>query len=334
MAKKCIKFEVRRPGYPKGGFGRIKKAAKKIHEVATIFPMIIHTALKKSIFLLLCLFSLRCEALTLVDNEGKLVQPFVELLELFELPTDRSSLETAQIVRSKWIQEGKERWQYEYYFEELKEQAMPLMKRLGCVDAIHAQELHYDYAIVMGALLCRVERRLDFLWEEWQRGVRFETLVFLTGQRDIDSKQEPLPEGVDSETQMMIRVYRAHPLSQAAREVPLVIIDTSKQFDNVASLRRPNTSDTIKAWLKTHPQPGRCLAVSDQPFIGYQEAVVKQFLPSNFTLEFIGRADEEKFPLTLYLDNLAKWLLHSETNYENPIKTALRPNPEKNNPSN
>lgn len=267
--------------------------------------------MKRVIFFLICLFALRCEALTLLDENGNLIPPFAELLQLCELPTDCSLEELALILRAAWIQEGKERWQYEERFNDKKIKALPLLEAIGCLDAIHAQKFHYNYVLVLGALASRVEKRLNFLWEEWKRGVRFDAIFFLTGQRDIEKKMEILPIGITSETQMMIYLYRSHPLSEAARGVPLAIIDTSKQCDAHGLLKRPNTADTVKAWLQTRPAAGSCLAISDQPFVGYQEAVLKKLLPADFFIEVIGMADERKFPLILYLDNLAKWLLHS-----------------------
>lgn len=265
--------------------------------------------MKKILVLLFSLIALKGEALTLVEADGRLTPPLVELLQLFDLPIDRTVDETAQILRSVWIQEGKERWQYEDRYSDKKEQALPLLSEIGCFDAVHAGQLHYDYALVTGGLASRVEKRLNFLFEEWQRGVRFEALIFLTGQRDIDPIKEPLPPGVDSESQMMIRIYRAHPLSKAALDLPVSVIDTSKQID---TMRRPNRADTVNAWLKTRPQPGSCLSISSQPFVGYDEAILRGLLPPEFSFEVVGEADEGRFPLVFYLDNIAKWLLNTK----------------------
>lgn len=214
--------------------------------------------------------------------------------------------EVCQLPSESWMQPGKERWMMKDCCEDRRKEALEILRSLGCLDAIHAKMSQYDYALVFGALSSRVQRRLDFLHAEWQRGVRFDAIIFLTGQRDIEKEREELPEGVASETQMMIRLYRSHPLSQEARDLPLVVIDTSKQFDHHGSLRRPNTADTVKAWLKTHPQPGKCLAVSDQPFVCYQDAVIRSLLPEEFSVETVGAADTGNLPISVYLDNLAK----------------------------
>jgi hypothetical protein len=263
--------------------------------------------MKKAIFLLFCLCMTKCRALTLLNEEGQICKPFLELLKLCDIPTDGPLLATALLAKHAWIQEGKERWEYEERFSDKKEEATALLEQIGCFKAVYAKHKQYDYALVLGALMSRVEARLDFLWEQWQKGVRFSTLIFLTGERDITPALESLPPGIESETEMMMHLYQHHPLKAAAPDLPLLVVHTPKQKRG-GTLMRPNTEDTVRAWLKMRPQPGSCLAVSDQPFVGYQEAVLKVALPSTFRLEVIGPADPGKYPLILYLDNLAKWL--------------------------
>lgn len=254
----------------------------------------------KKLLLALCL-CIQLHALELV-HEGELVSPFKQLLELCGLPSQATPAQAAEFTQEQWRQVGKERWELDDRFNELKSEGLALLREIGCLDPIYAQKMEYEHALVLGGLQSRVQRRLDFLFEEWKRGVRFHTLVFLTGQRAIEPTLENVPDGIESETQMMQYLYRQHPLSQL--DIPLVIIDAPRPYLG----RRPNTADTVHAWLKAHPVQGSCVAISDQPNVGYQEAVLKGILPPSFSVEVIGTGDEGKLPISLYLDNLARWL--------------------------
>ena len=104
------------------------------------------------------------------------------------------------------------------------------------------------------------------------------------------------------------------------------VIDSPKHRRINGEMKRPNTKNTICQWLATGPQPGSCLVISTQPFIGYQEAIFKYILPSEFEIEAIGPGTNNRypnadldldnhntpFPLSVYLDNFAKWLLYEQ----------------------
>ena len=52
---------------------------------------------------------------------------------------------------------------------------------------------------------------------------------------------------------------------------------------------RPNTAVTVKRWLKKKkPASGSVLVLSNPPYIGYQDAVVRRCLPRSFQIETIG----------------------------------------------
>ena len=74
-------------------------------------------------------------------------------------------------------------------------------------------------------------------------------------------------------------------------------------------LKRPTTPDTVLDWLKIKPHPGLCLAISNQPYVLYQDSVLKTVLPPSFTVETIGeKMDETSYNVSLLLDNLARFL--------------------------
>ena len=54
--------------------------------------------------------------------------------------------------------------------------------------------------------------------------------------------------------------------------------------------QRPNTEDTIVAWLAATPSPVRTLFISDQPFCGYQFAIISSLLPDAYTFDVAGKS--------------------------------------------
>jgi len=277
--------------------------------------------MRKLIFFLL--FSLSLHALQLKDRSGDLKKSAKEFLELFDIPSDLPINQLVSLLKEQWWQVNKERWEMQQQFEveEKKDQAFPLLKDLGCIETIKAQKMHYNYALVLGAVGKTMQRRLDFLYEEWKRGVRFDQIVLLTGQRDLNPELESYEKGLKSETDLFVYLFNHHPLKNTA---PVIVIDSPKEKLLNGNLRRPNTASTIRDWVATQPKPGSCLTVSTQPFIGYQEAIVKFLLSNQFEIEAVGPGTEnvypsanldlEKtdvpYPMSIYLDNFAKWLMY------------------------
>jgi hypothetical protein len=75
--------------------------------------------------------------------------------------------------------------------------------------------------------------------------------------------------------------------------------------------KRPNTEDTLVAWGAMASVPCSCLFVSDQPFCGYQGAVIQAALPEGMTFDVIGEGrDPSKHPAAaaITLDSLARWI--------------------------
>ncbi len=210
-------------------------------------------------------------------------------------------------TQKSWLQKDKERWEFEKRDEDKKDLLLPIFRELGMIDTVDASNTMYDYALVYGATYGSVVARIDHLVSQYKRGVRFNQVVLLTGQRRLGSyaadKELPYP----TETEMMLALWKTMPMPATLRSVPLVLVDAPEQERN-GRLVRPTTQDTLVEWLKTNPAPGTCLFVSNQPFSGYQEAVAKSVLPSSFTIETIGRQADSKMPIAVLLDNLARWI--------------------------
>jgi len=269
------------------------------------------------LFVSLFFFCFSLQALEL-DTESVEAQ---ELFTLFSVDPDLPTSELLPILQRDWLQLHKERWQMDARFEEKRKEALPLLQRLQFIETVQAKKEHYDYALVLGSLGKTMKRRLDFLYEEWQRGVRFDQVFLLTGQRDLDPAREEVPPGCASETDLFVYLFERHPLKELA---PMHVVDSPKQLLPSGKIRRPNTASTVEDFLKEEPKPGSCLGISTQPFVGYQEAVVKYLLPSSFEVEGVGpgtlttggdiKGVDVPFPIAIYLDTFAKWFYYQSLN--------------------
>lgn len=196
----------------------------------------------------------------------------------------------------------------------------------------------YEGILILGALRPRVTSRLGYFlefrrWcgENWGQSVS-PHIYLLGGARPLDPVKESrevlctpeelpfkngwtLPEQMPTtEAEMMEFTWQQ---SQLPSEWKYELVNTSfqpKDRKNPDGEKRPpNTGDTVRHWFMHHqPKPGTYLAVSNQPFVQYQELVCQRALrecgAEGFTVHTCGPESSLKLPLATYLDNLAKQL--------------------------
>ena len=200
-----------------------------------------------------------------------------------------------------WIQSG-DRWTFQDIAEEKRSDILAVFEEMGWFEAKHASKKHYDYAVVLGALHASVQRRITHLINTYNRGVRFDAVVFLTGKRPLHPEKESSFRGM--ETDMMIEVWKAASLPKELRDLPLIVVDAPP----LPERGRPTTESTLYAWLNKAPKEGSCLFFSSQPFVNYQDAIIKHVLPPSFETETIGPEGGRGLPVAVLLDTVAKWL--------------------------
>jgi hypothetical protein len=244
----------------------------------------------------------------IVDLNRSPMPPLLGLLELLDVPHDGTLESIVSSTQKRWLQPEKERWEFEEIYPSLTERALPFLEKLACVKAIHATEENYTYLLLLGAYAPRVEQRIEYMVSEWKRGVRFEKIVFLTGARFLEKERERFPTHIQTEAEMICYLWDHSDIPAVIRKLPVIIIDTPRQTLKNRKDRRPNTADTIREWLSTKPLPGKCLAISTQPMAGYQDAVLRAFLPSGFTVETIANQADPDLSFAVYLDSLARLL--------------------------
>lgn len=243
----------------------------------------------------------------LIDKNGFPSPSLIFLLDLMGLPHDYSLNSIVRETQQHWLQPTKERWCFQPREEYRLAYLFPFFQKLGCIDAIEAKEKEYDYALLLGGYYTRLNARFAHLCKELEAGVRVKQLVFLTGERFLDPATElpiyPLSKKA-TEKDLMLHFLKAYPLLE---KIPLTLIDTPGS-SSPQGWQRPTTKDTLLKWLESAPLPGKCLFISSQPFIKYQESVIYSTLPKAFSFEVVGSYAEPGLALSVYLDNLARWL--------------------------
>jgi hypothetical protein len=154
-----------------------------------------------------------------------------------------------------------------------------------------------DYAVFFGGRLEDIRKRLSFLLDLWQLGIRFKTLVILTGDRPRDPHIEnqntlskspyrikpgwQLNKMPSAEAEIITCVFEQTELPHEWQSLEKMIINTPTQKNAHGTLQRPNTTDTINHWISTKPQPGSILPITNLPYF-YQIRALENQLPSTF----------------------------------------------------
>lgn len=250
------------------------------------------------------------------DCACKPSKALLSLLSLLKIEHTNTLESIVSSTQKAWLRPvGQERWQLKERFQDLKPQIMPLLKNMGLLDERHASNRHYRYAVVLGATYKSVKERFSFLLAEWQRGIRFQDIIFLGSERPLDMLSENIwltdTQVPRTETEMMKRAWQEMELPKDLKAVPMKIFDTPMKQDKDGKFLRPNTGDTIKYWLLSDPKPGSVLAISNQPYAIYQDAVLRTYLPNSFRVETIG-PEAEQDSIAVYLDNLARILYQEQ----------------------
>jgi hypothetical protein len=152
--------------------------------------------------------------------------------------------------------------------------------------------------------------RLNYLKQLWNEGTRFHEIVWLTGDRPLDKRVDGLTDVCSNESEAARILWQEADLPEEMRLLPVVFIAVPMKVEG-SSQKRPNTEDTIVAWLKVSPEPCKALFVSDQPFCGYQFAVIKANLPNTFLFDLVGQGvDPSSHPAAaaITLDSIARWI--------------------------
>jgi hypothetical protein len=235
----------------------------------------------------------------------------IDPLALSELASALGISKDTDIVaetQKRWLRNpGQERWEMPELSPDQRLFVLNWAENQGLFADWKPARENYDKALILGATTSRMQMRLDYLKQLWNQGIRFKEIVWLVGDRPLDKRVDGLTERCSNESEAAHILWQESDLPKEMRALPVVFVAVPMKSEG----RRPNTEDTIIAWLKMAPAPCTALFVSDQPFCGYQFAILKTVLPDAFLFDLVGPGDDPTaYPMAaaVTLDSIARWI--------------------------
>jgi hypothetical protein len=279
-------------------------------------------------------------------SQNILIGPSAPVQSLISLTgykgTPANLAEAVAYTQKVWLRsQGKERHEMDIKkIQGSKDQILSLFKELKLTDPVLPLEKEYDSALVLGATGEAMQDRFAYLYVLWtQHQVRFKKIYFLVGQRLLYKEKIEGSLKISPDLGLPLLPNWSQPKKQARTETDaaqwlVAQVDMKKAFGEIPvewidtpiqeGLRRPNTEDTLLLWRKTAaPQAGtKVLVISQNPFVGYQNAVVAGVLQgSKIHFETVGSGNKwiaKEQSYALVLDSLARWLYQTQKNMNTP----------------
>ena len=268
----------------------------------------------------------------LIQKNGNPSRDLYEIFQILNCPIHEKKLDEIYTVFQKYgRKKNQERWEMDLREEDKKDLLFPIFKRLGMVQEILPQLKDYKTVIVLGGNVGRMRARVHFLEKLWNLGVRFKEILFLVGDRPLSSSFEeeknplnsacsttafrpnwiPSKEVFKTEAEVVPLVWDQIVWDEQLRNTTFQVLSTPFVRDTeTQEMRRPDTADTIQTWIsKEYVCSGAYLAISNNPFIPYQDAAIRsvlkgQNLYNTISLETVGPGVSLNLSVASYLDAL------------------------------
>lgn len=262
----------------------------------------------------------------IVSDHKQVSSDILKLLELTGVFHDGTLADIVTQTQRFWLRKpGQERWDIEQYVTDNESEIRSVFEEMSMCGEIKPKLQEYDYVLILGGLFGRMTARLQHTIDLFKQGVRFKKIVLLgsarpavatqgeTLQKYLEWSGQSELEGVEPQTEadMLKFIYQYSAMPDQMRQLPMQVIDVP-MLGQEGALRRPTTGDTITWWLQTDPQPGTCLFVSSQPYVGYQDSVVKTDMPADFSVDTVGLACDSSKNIGILLDTVARWLYQEQ----------------------
>lgn len=242
-------------------------------------------------------------SLTLFASE---VSPALEsLLSRFGIEANQPLEGIVDDTQRLWLRKpGQERWDLPDFPPGDRVGLVRDLCNYGFIEEVRPAQTSYTYSIILGATIPSMQKRIEYLGTLWNRGVRFERLVFLASNRELCLKGDrTLPnESFKNEMEALLYLFKNSSLPKELKELPLDVVLAKRDVG------RPNTADTVRAWLEKSPSPGCALAISSQPHVQYQAAVLRGLLPKAIPIETVGPEASQELNIGVALDACARTL--------------------------
>lgn len=249
-------------------------------------------------------------------QHGKVTPLVQEIFKLLNHPVDTLT-EANEWAQQHLLRVG-ERWdtQPETNVHKLifkhEDDLCSILRDLGFIDQIMPQYKHYFYALIMGGFRSRIDERLEYLNTLLHNGHIFDTIVLLSGARQLrDEEKDNLPNHIETEAEMTAYLFNNH---ASLKDKKYMLVDAPTVSAN-GTLRRPTTDDTLRYFLRAAQTKSNCLVISNNPYVIRQTKVTQRILPQDaFPTEGAGASTNlhitnivmimDEFARTLYEEHL------------------------------
>jgi hypothetical protein len=280
-------------------------------------------------YLLTCLVPIALFASQLITPQAQPSKRLLQLLSCLDVSTDQTLESIIETTQNEWLRKNQPRWQMHEKCIGKKEEALKIIDAMGNIQAVYPKKRHYQNALILGASIQAVRNRMAFLIQEYEKGLRVNEIIILGSDRPLDSEKESLDILLDKYNGTLLFKENWHLTADSPNtefEMMKVIYHQTEfpeGFDKikVTFIRTPHakasTNELVMAWLETNPNTKNTLAISSQPYVAYQDAVLKTHL--DFNIETIGRQAHPNTLLSVHLDNIARTLYQ-----ENILRLKMR----------
>lgn len=257
--------------------------------------------------------------ISIISPEGIVNEDVLRILEILELNNSRDPSEVNRIMQENLLRKT-ERSEVikKSYSEEKNMQLFQCFDNLRMRETVLPKNRNYDDIIIHGSTVVAMIKRMTFFLEKCAPFIIYKRIILLSGDRalSVDEKNNEIICKISEKKNIKISTE-----AEAAKEIwcyltnekqplqEMILISAPATIDSNGNKKRPTTYDTIVEWLRIKPDSKTCLAISSNPYIDYQHAVVKNTLDEkkeSIYLETIGAHSKEMRP-EIYLDSLARW---------------------------
>lgn len=212
----------------------------------------------------------------------------------------------------------------------------PLLKTLGLYDEVTPSQASYDYCLVLGSFASCIVKRYKKLINLIDNDIiTVKNIVLLGSNRPLNTKVgESLPDlqkyieqqeisfntktfkkgdAPKTEFEIMYYIFNHINMPENIKNIPVIYINAQGLTEENGTFKRATTADTVHAFLQEVHNPGKCLAISNQPYTTYQQLVLQDFLDN---VETCGTTAHEK-TVEKYLDTLARCLYQLHNSKKN-----------------
>ncbi len=244
----------------------------------------------------------------ILTSDLKPTRALQQVLAFFSIKTELSLEQLIQITQKSWLRkDGNERWQSTRQTP-ITSELHGLFYDIGMTHAMYPSPASYDYILLLGSDLEGTRARIIFLNELFQNDIHSQKIIALGSDRPLDAH-----ELISANTEIaMMQALCNQMLQQHFNKITFIEARGQNLTDH--SFKRATTGDTIIKWLASNPNPGSCLLISDQPFIGYQDAVARSFLKQPWHIASCGPELYRQACLEDLLDTLARWIYQEHQN--------------------